>query len=81
MDKAKFERAEAILNPVTPQKTQSSATVDSLVHMRKGTLEYYKYKYEQVKERIDELEKTHFDPKEVPSVLRFDKIKPKKRRT
>ena len=57
MDKAKFERAEAILNPGTPQKAQSSSTVDSPVHLLKGTLEYHKYKYEQTKERIDELEK------------------------
>lgn len=78
MDQGKFERAEAILNPCTPEKAQSSSTIDSPLHIRKGTLQYYKYKYEKAKKKIETLEETPFDTKEVPSVFRFDKIKPNK---
>jgi len=65
MDQGKFERAESIINPRTPEKAQSSSTIDSLLHLRKGTLEYYKYKYEQAKEKMETLEKTPFDQRSV----------------
>jgi len=82
MDQAKFERAEAILNPPsTPQKAEtSSATINSPLNLRKGSAEYYKFKYEQAQEKIKQLESTPFDPSEVPSVFRYDRIKPKKSR-
>ena len=78
MDQAKFKRAESILNPGTPPRTRPSLTIDSPVGLRKCSLQYYKYKYEQAKEKIEELQSTPFDPSAVPSVFRYDRIKPKK---
>lgn len=36
MDLKKFKRAAAILHPTTPEKGQSSSTIDSPLHLRKG---------------------------------------------
>ena len=47
MNQEKFKTADAILNPPsTPRKTDVSFKVDSPINLRKGTTEYYKYKYE-----------------------------------
>jgi len=78
MDKQKFERAEAILNPCTPEKSQSSSSIESPPHLRNGTAGYYKHKYELLQEKIESLQTSPFDPEDVSSVFRFDKIEPKK---
>ena len=80
MDQGKFERAEAILNPPsTPEKAgPSNSNIDSPPNLRKGTKEYYKFKYEQAQEKIKQLESTPFDPSEVSSVFHYDRINPKK---
>ena len=71
MGQSKFERAEAILNPpATSQKAGSShSSFDSPPNVRKGTAEYYKFKFEQAQENIKQLEQTPLDPSEVPSVF------------
>jgi len=85
MDQAKFERAEAIINPPsssTPVKAGSSSTstscIDSPPNVRKGSAAYYKVKFEKAQEKIQNLESTPLDASTVPSVFTYDRIKPKK---
>ena len=48
------------------------------MHLRKGTATYYKYKYELLKEKVETLEASPYEPKELPSVFSYNKVKPKK---
>ena len=61
-----------------PVKTQSTSTIESPLHLRKGTASYYKYKYELLKEKVETLEKSPYEPKDIPSVFSYNKVKPKK---
>ena len=48
MNQEKFRTAEAILNPTkTPEKKAPIPDIPSPANVRKGSEEYYKYKYEK----------------------------------
>lgn len=76
MDQSKFERAEAILNPPkTPERAEKSPlSIPSPPSLRKGSASYYKYKYE----KCLEMTKAPLSLDEVPGLLHYDRIEPKR---
>ena len=75
----KFKTAEAILNPTkTPEKKAPIPDIPSPANVRKGSAEYYKYKYEKSLEINQTVINMPVALEKIPSLLSYNKIKPNK---
>ena len=66
MDEEKFQAAKKKNDP-----NSSACLLESPVGVRKGTASYYKYKLDQLLERIKELQDTTPELDEIPELLSF----------
>ena len=80
MDQTKFASSEAILHPPqkTPQKLNMTHVLDSPEGVCKGSAEYYRQKLNCSLEYIDQLSETTPELEEVPGLMPYNHIVPKK---
>ena len=77
MDQKKFEQAEAILHPPTPDKALDVPNVKTPEGVRRNSAAYWKSLYLQRTEQVESMENDSFQIENVPGLLPFKKVKPK----